>query len=232
MIGLDQVWGMMNHIRKCEEITSWPEIWWQDAVYHEVDLYSKWPRSSNVHIFWSQPDEGHVVLWTYCAHGLAPIWHKDIYSNHDGLGLPVHIKDNVMRYVSLHWLNDLVSDRNKLLVPWPIVDRLGLMYVFNCMSRHCLSDICILISWHGNTFRIAGFLWGKFTSHRWITNRLDSLNKRTVVRNCYAFFVVRLNKLLNKYSSCRCLEAPSHSYDVSHDIGIFRWGSYVPEQTL
>ena len=27
MILLDQVWGIMPHTRKCEEITSWPDIW-------------------------------------------------------------------------------------------------------------------------------------------------------------------------------------------------------------
>ena len=38
---------MMTHIiRKCEEIL-WPEIWWHDAMYHEVDYYLKWPRSAN-----------------------------------------------------------------------------------------------------------------------------------------------------------------------------------------
>ena len=34
MIAWDQVWAIVTHIRKCEQITSWPEIWWHDAMYH------------------------------------------------------------------------------------------------------------------------------------------------------------------------------------------------------
>ena len=70
MISLDQVWGMVTHvthIRKCEEITSWPENWWHDTMYHEADHHLKWPRSTNVRIFWSRPAEGAVVPWTACA---------------------------------------------------------------------------------------------------------------------------------------------------------------------
>ena len=39
MIGLDQVWGKMTHIRKCEEIILRPEIWWNDAIYHDGSLF-------------------------------------------------------------------------------------------------------------------------------------------------------------------------------------------------
>ena len=42
---------MMTHIKKCEEITLWPEIRWCDAVYHEVDDYMKWPCLASVRIF-------------------------------------------------------------------------------------------------------------------------------------------------------------------------------------
>ena len=73
MLGdLDQVWGMMTHITKCEDITLWseiwwhPEIWWHDEMYRGADHYLKWPRPANVRIFWSRPAEGVVVLWTYC----------------------------------------------------------------------------------------------------------------------------------------------------------------------
>ena len=34
-----------------EEITLRPEIWWHDAVYHEVDHCKKWTHSANVRIF-------------------------------------------------------------------------------------------------------------------------------------------------------------------------------------
>ena len=63
VIGLDHVWGMMTCIRKCEETTSWPEIWWHDAMYHEVNHHLKWPNSANVRIFLSRPAEGAVILW-------------------------------------------------------------------------------------------------------------------------------------------------------------------------
>ena len=36
-IYMGQVWGMMTHIRKLEEITSWPGNRWHDAMYHEAD---------------------------------------------------------------------------------------------------------------------------------------------------------------------------------------------------
>ena len=36
MTGLDHVWA---HIRKCEEILLWHEIWWLDLMYHEANHY-------------------------------------------------------------------------------------------------------------------------------------------------------------------------------------------------
>ena len=36
-VGMGQVWGMMTHIRKREEFTSWPGNRWHDAMYHEAD---------------------------------------------------------------------------------------------------------------------------------------------------------------------------------------------------
>ena len=47
MTGLNQVWVMMTPIRKLEETTLWPEIWWHDAKYHEADYYCKWSCSVN-----------------------------------------------------------------------------------------------------------------------------------------------------------------------------------------
>ena len=41
----------MTHIKKYEEITLRPEIWWHDAMYHEADYYLKWPPSANNRIF-------------------------------------------------------------------------------------------------------------------------------------------------------------------------------------
>ena len=66
MTGLHQVWGMMTHIRKCEEITLWLENWWHDAIYHEGDHSLKWPCFGNVHISWSRLAEGAVILQMSC----------------------------------------------------------------------------------------------------------------------------------------------------------------------
>ena len=57
----------MTHIRKCEEIVLKPEIWWHDGTDYEADHNMKWPHSVNIHIFWSQPAEGGVILWTSCS---------------------------------------------------------------------------------------------------------------------------------------------------------------------
>ena len=51
----------MIHIRKCEEITLWTEMWCRDAIYHEVDHSLKWPCSALVYISY-QPAEGAVAL--------------------------------------------------------------------------------------------------------------------------------------------------------------------------
>ena len=56
----------MIHIRKCEGITSLPEIRWHDAMYHDVCHYLNWPCSENIRIFWFRPAEGVLVLWTFC----------------------------------------------------------------------------------------------------------------------------------------------------------------------
>ena len=48
---------------KIEEIVLRPEIWWQDVIYHEEDQCMKWPHSATVHIFWSRPAKGVLVLW-------------------------------------------------------------------------------------------------------------------------------------------------------------------------
>ena len=37
------------------EITLQPEIWCHDTVYHEMDHCMKWPHSTDVRIFLSQP---------------------------------------------------------------------------------------------------------------------------------------------------------------------------------
>ena len=67
MIGLDQVWGIKLILGNVRKITLWPGIWWHDAMYHEADHYFKWPRSANVHIFWSWPAEGAVILSICCC---------------------------------------------------------------------------------------------------------------------------------------------------------------------
>ena len=64
LIGLDPVGGMMTHIRKREEIPSWPGNRWHDVMYHEADHSLEWLRSANVHIFWFRSAEDAVVLCT------------------------------------------------------------------------------------------------------------------------------------------------------------------------
>ena len=49
-----------------EEITLCLEVWWHDAVYHEVDYCMKWPSSANIRIFWSWPADDAVIFWTSC----------------------------------------------------------------------------------------------------------------------------------------------------------------------
>ena len=64
MIGLHQVWGMMTHIRKCEEITLWLDIWWHDAIYHEGDHSLKWPCSDN-HTMFAFSDLGRLRVQSF-----------------------------------------------------------------------------------------------------------------------------------------------------------------------
>ena len=44
-----QVHGKMINIRKYEEITLWPEIWWHDATYHEAghNLTMRWRHNGH-----------------------------------------------------------------------------------------------------------------------------------------------------------------------------------------
>ena len=62
-------------------------------------------------------------------------------------------------------------------------------------------------SWHGNTFRIIGPLLEDSTGDQWIP-------RFPVMRNVDVFYVVKLNKLLNKHSNGRCFETQSQSCGV------------------
>ena len=55
-----------------------------------------------------------------------------------------------------------------------------------------------MTSWHGNIFHITGPLWGESTCHWWIP-----LTKGPIMHRVYVFFLVSLNKILNKHSSCQ-----------------------------
>ena len=41
----------IGKVDEIEEITLRPEIWWHDAVCHNVDHRMKWPHLVDVHIF-------------------------------------------------------------------------------------------------------------------------------------------------------------------------------------
>ena len=62
----------------------------------------------------------------------------------------------------------------------------------------------MLIPWHGNTFLITGHLWGESTSHHWIPIGFLTQGNNEL---CHVF-IVSLNKLLNKQSSCLSFEMP------------------------
>ena len=62
-------------------------------------------------------------------------------------------------------------------------------------------------SWHGNTFHITGPLLEESTGDQWIP-------RFPVIRNVDVFYVVKLNKLLNKHSNGRCFETQSQSCGV------------------
>ena len=47
MIGLDQVWGTILPIWLLKDLSYGPEIWWDDAQYHEADRNVKWSCSDN-----------------------------------------------------------------------------------------------------------------------------------------------------------------------------------------
>ena len=65
-------------------------------------------------------------------------------------------------------------------------------------------------SWYGNHCRVTGPLWGESTGHRWIP-----LTKGPVIRCFGVFFVVSLNKLLDKQSKRRWFETQWRLYNVT-----------------
>ena len=140
MVRLDQVWGMRTLIRKCEEITLWPEILWHDAMYHEADHYLKWPCSANVRILWSQPPEGAVILWMSCFNCCNQFPHCDAHSFLSYGGLVRHIASEF----NLPWLKSAliwccnsttpynrmcVGNEGPLMVPLLVH---GLFHVLTC----------------------------------------------------------------------------------------------------
>ena len=65
----------------------------------------------------------------------------------------------------------------------------------------------IKTSQHWNTYQINDPLWGESTSHQWIF-----LTKS--VTWSFVFYVLNLDKLLNKQSSCWLFSRPPHSSDI------------------
>ena len=68
----------------------------------------------------------------------------------------------------------------------------------------------MITSWHGNAFRITSHLWRESSDHR----RL-SFKNGPVMRSFDVPFVVGLNKLFTKHSSCRLFETPWRSWDAT-----------------
>ena len=48
MISFDQIWGTTLRFLICKCFSYWPEIWWDDAQYHEADHYLKRPCFINL----------------------------------------------------------------------------------------------------------------------------------------------------------------------------------------
>ena len=69
-----------------------------------------------------------------------------------------------------------------------------------------------LMSWHGNSLCITGLLCGGSTSHWWIP--LSKVSNAQI----YVFFVLSLNKLLNKQFSCWLFETPWRSCYITVTI--------------
>ena len=75
------------------------------------------------------------------------------------------------------------------------------------------------MTWHKHTFHITDPLWGKSSGHWWVTGPVrgihqspeDYLHLWPVMSRCNDYFVVSLNKLLNKQSSYWWFEVPLQS---------------------
>ena len=93
-------------------------------------------------------------------------------------------------------------------VPYTIIQTL---LILEGISREICS-ISVIMSWHRNTFHITGPLWGESNwpfvrgIHRW---PVDSPHKGPAIWNLCVYYVVSLNKLLNRRQpSCQWFEVP------------------------
>ena len=78
-----------------------------------------------------------------------------------------------------------------------------------CFGRSS-NVIVMMLSWHGNTFHVTGPFWGESIGHRWIP-----LMTGPVMQTFDEFFLVCLNKLLNKESMCWWHEMPQCTCDIT-----------------
>ena len=69
----------------------------------------------------------------------------------------------------------------------------------------------LVVPWHGQIFRIYDHLWGKSINQRWSPLTKVWLYGAFI----FSLMLVILYKLLNKPSSCRCLETPWRSRDCT-----------------
>ena len=71
-----------------------------------------------------------------------------------------------------------------------------------------------------NASRITGHLWGDSNGQRWIMNPSTGYSHEDV--NMVLLYVLVIsNKLLTKHSSCRYLDVPCRSCDVTKEIDVF-----------
>ena len=139
----------------------------------------------------------------------------------------------------------VIRYRVKLLIytqTWKVQSHtlLDMWLLFYFISRHNAAfkwwyfwkQLAMKTSWHGNAFCITGLLQ--------VEPPVDSRHKAPVIRIFDVFFVVSLNMMLSKHSSCRWCETPWRSFDVTimlnyanpvygvvticHQVRWLRWG--------
>ena len=115
--------------------------------------------------------------------------------------MPLDLTDDESTLVQvMAWCRQATS--HYLSQCWPIP-----MSPYGVTMPQWVKHYNIKTSQHWNTSQINDPLWGESTSHQWIF-----LTKSVIWS--FVFYVLNLNKLLNKQASCRLFSRPSHSSDI------------------